>query len=564
MLAADNAPNRGYFTFSDGKTSLAAEFIVRQPYQGPMTDAHAHAFGTSRWIVDAFESYHRAGVDKVIFFGGDSALEAHRSRPDWIVPSFGIVRYMNRTGSLEDVERALKSGFPWIGEATLRHCLSGPGAFTNTPADDPIALQIYDLCAKYQAPITIHQDDSSSSEYIGAYEELERAFAHSPNCIFVFHGWWPGEGHLSFKKMEEIIINYPNVYIELAGRLETSGSSGSERFLGETSQDTLAYPDGKIRGDWRRLFEKYPERFINGFDLNSPPVFTFEEIKIRVDYFRKLFGQIDQAAAEMINYKNVEDLLARRVCLMNVSLSSESVKVGDPLTITARLRNMGGNPLGNETVAFFLEGSDGKTVSLGEAKTDKAGLAVLSYAVNVGGGSYWVVVSHPESSSYAYRSARNKLIVNQPITTASISTISATTTESQKKCIIATAAYGSELAPEFQFLRTFRDDVVMSTQSGRAFMNVFNNWYYSFSPQVANVISESQLLRNTAKASLYPLIGALWISASLQSVLAFNPELATVMAGLVASTLIGLVYLSAPMLLISMLLPWRWRSRRKI
>jgi len=560
MLAADNAPNRGYFTFSDGKTSLAAEFIVRQPYQGPMTDAHAHAFGTSRWIVDAFESYHRAGVDKVIFFDGDSALEAQRSRPDGIVASFGIVRYMNRTSSLEDVERALKSGFPWIGEATLRHTLP---MFTNTPADDSIALQIYDLCAKYQAPITIHQDDSSSSEYIGAYEELEKAFAHSPNCIFVFHGWWTGEGHLSFEKMEKFIINYPNVYIELAGRLETGAASGPERFLGGTSQDTLAYPDGEIRGDWRRLFEKYPERFINGFDLNSQPVFTFEEIKIRVDYFRKLFGQIDQKAAEMINYKNVEDLLAKRICLMNVSLSSGSVKVGDPLTVTARLRNIGASPISNETVAFFLEGSDGKTTALGEAKTDKAGLVVLNCAVNVGGGSYWVVASHPESGSYAYRSARNKLTVNQPVTTASVSTVSATTTEPQKKCIIATAAYGSELAAEVQFLRSFRDDVIMSTESGRAFMNVFNKWYYSFSPQVANVISSNQLLRDAAKTSLYPLIGVLSTSASMQSVLAFNPELATITAGLVASALVGLVYLFPPMFLISTLTPWRLRSRQE-
>jgi CBS-domain-containing membrane protein len=84
-------------------------------------------------------------------------------------------------------------------------------------------------------------------------------------------------------------------------------------------------------------------------------------------------------------------------------------------------------------------------------------------------------------------------------------------------------------------------------------MNVFNNWYYSFSPQVANVISENQLLRDTVKTSLYPLIGVLSTSTSVQSVLAFNPELATVMAGLVATTLVGVVYLFPPMLLISVI-----------
>jgi len=255
----------------------------------------------------------------------------------------------------------------------------------------------------------------------------------------------------------------------------------------------------------------------------------------------------------------VEDLLAKRICLMNVSVSAEPVKVGDMLTVTARLWSMGANPISNETVAFFLEGSDGQTVSLGESKTDKAGFAVLNCAVNVGGGSYWVVASHPESGSYAYRSARSKLTVNQPVTTS----ISTTTTEPQKKCIIATAAYGSELAPEVQFLRSFRDNVAVSTQGGKAFMTVFNKWYYSFSPQAASVISESQLLRNMVRASLYPLIGVLTVSTGIWSALAVNPELTTIAAGLVASALVGLVYLFPPMLLISALLPWRLRSRRR-
>jgi len=561
-LTIDKAPNRGYFTFSDGKMSLTPEFTVKQPYQGPMTDAHVNPATTkASRIMEIMDVLHQAGYDKAIFMSYEGVLAAYVQRPNEIIPSF-YVPYMNRTSSVLDVENALQLGFKWVGEALLRH-RRGLGT---TPADYPTALQIYGLCAKYQVPITIHQD---SEEYKDAYKELERAFALKPQCIFIFHGGNLDSSELTMADMERILETYPNVYIEIGAEMEVPTSYDKNRhpltlkFLGGTESDKFAYIDGRIRERWRVFFEKYSERIINGNDFCTESVFTVEQVKIRNDYFRRLFGQIDQKAAERINYKNVEDLLTRRVCLMNVSLSSESVKVGDMLTITARLRSMGASPISNETVAFFLEASDGKTVSLGEAKTDKAGLAVLNYAVNVGGGSHWVVASHPESSSYAYRSARNKLTVNQPVTTASISTISATTTESQKKCIIATAAYGSELASEVQFLRSFRDDVVMSTQSGRAFMNLFNNWYYSFSPQVANVISESQLLRNTVKASLYPLIGMLTVSACIQSALASNPELATIMAGLVASALVGLVYFFPAVFLISVLTSWRLRSRRK-
>jgi len=138
-----------------------------------------------------------------------------------------------------------------------------------------------------------------------------------------------------------------------------------------------------------------------------------------------------------------------------------------------------------------------------------------------------------------------------------------TTTEPQKKCIIASVAYGSELAPEVQSLRTFRDSIVTSTQSGRAFMSVFNKWYYSFSTQVANAISGNPPLRDAVKTSLYPLIGVLSASANIQSTLAINPELATVMTGLVASALMGLVYLFQPMLLVSTLMPWRSRDKER-
>ncbi|HUU49295.1 MAG TPA: fibronectin type III domain-containing protein, partial [Nitrosopumilaceae archaeon] len=47
-------------------------------------------------------------------------------------------------------------------------------------------------------------------------------------------------------------------------------------------------------------------------------------------------------------------------------------------------------------------------------------------------------------------------------------------------CLIATAAYGSEMAPQVQFLREIRDNKVMSTESGVSFMTGFNQFYYSF------------------------------------------------------------------------------------
>ncbi|MDQ3975348.1 MAG: hypothetical protein M3264_02375, partial [Thermoproteota archaeon] len=49
----------------------------------------------------------------------------------------------------------------------------------------------------------------------------------------------------------------------------------------------------------------------------------------------------------------------------------------------------------------------------------------------------------------------------------------------QSQCLIATAAFGSELTPQVQYLRHFRDHYILSTASGTAFMKVFDSVYYS-------------------------------------------------------------------------------------
>jgi len=117
------------------------------------------------------------------------------------------------------------------------------------------------------------------------------------------------------------------------------------------------------------------------------------------------------------------------------------------------------------------------------------------------------------------------------------------------RCLIATATYGSELSPEVQFLRNFRDRTVFPTFAGKAFIPVFNAWYYSFSPVVAKAIADYPLIQAIARILLYPLIGILHLSAATYSILSFNPELAVLVAGLVASSLIGAIYFSPFMVL---------------
>jgi len=78
-------------------------------------------------------------------------------------------------------------------------------------------------------------------------------------------------------------------------------------------------------------------------------------------------------------------------------------------------------------------------------------------------------------------------------------------------CLIATAAYGSELAPQVQQLRELRDNQLLQTEYGKSFMTGFNQWYYSFSPTIANWERESPIFKEAVKIAITPMISSLSI-----------------------------------------------------
>ena len=78
-------------------------------------------------------------------------------------------------------------------------------------------------------------------------------------------------------------------------------------------------------------------------------------------------------------------------------------------------------------------------------------------------------------------------------------------------CLISTATFGSELAPQVQMLREIRDNKLLVTESGSAFMSGFNSLYYSFSPTIADWERESPVFREAVKITLTPLITSLSI-----------------------------------------------------
>lgn len=214
--------------------------------------------------------------------------------------------------------------------------------------------------------------------------------------------------------------------------------------------------------------------------------------------------------------------------------------------INVNARNDGSETATNPIVIATLYDKDGKVVAVGEALAEGGDRVTdLSPGQNAGFG---VVISERLQT---YKAARFSLVADsdQYVSEAMTAEAAGVGVSSNKDftgtnsgCLIATAAFGSELAPQVQTLRNFRDGIALNTLAGSSFMTVFNGWYYSFRPQVADLERGQPWLKEAVRVSVYPLLGILDLSTQVYDTLAFNGEAAIVGAGLTASALIGLLY----------------------
>ena len=107
-------------------------------------------------------------------------------------------------------------------------------------------------------------------------------------------------------------------------------------------------------------------------------------------------------------------------------------------------------------------------------------------------------------------------------------------------CLIATATYGSELAPQVQQLREIRDNQLLTTPSGTNFMNSFNDVYYSFSPIIADYERENPVFKEMVKVAITPMITSLSLMEYAES------ESEVLGIGISLIMLNGLMYVGIP------------------
>jgi len=127
-----------------------------------------------------------------------------------------------------------------------------------------------------------------------------------------------------------------------------------------------------------------------------------------------------------------------------------------------------------------------------------------------------------------------------------VNAISQFDSENGGGCLIATATFGSELAPQVQQLRELRDNSLLNTESGSAFMESFNDFYYSFSPIIADYERENPVFRELVKIAITPMISSL----SILNYVDMDSEAEVLGYGISLIILNGMMYVGIPAIII--------------
>ncbi len=304
-----------------------------------------------------------------------------------------------------------------------------------------------------------------------------------------------------------------------------------------------SFPDLQVNG-YRGI--------LNGQELTSESIqiddFTYEDKRLVhfVISNSKLVSMADSAKGDKAVFtlsaleipKFPMDLFSNNEkYLWQLSWGPEIIRTGAPTTFVMNLQNPTTGDLVRNSSFDFVLTKDGEEVHRQRLSSN---LGTYSYQYTfLQPGTYRLAAQNINGEP---ESAQIDLVVLQGTATGTSSS-QPQPSQQPSGCLIATAAFGSELTPQVQFLRGFRDNYILQSSSGSAFMNTFNTVYYSFSPQVADYERQQPWLQATVKTGLYPLFSVLLASEKVFS-FAGGGEAGTILAGTTASTLIGAVYVS--------------------
>ncbi|MFT5113733.1 MAG: putative TIM-barrel fold metal-dependent hydrolase [Parasphingorhabdus sp.] len=245
----------------------------------PIVDAHIH-YSHDAWQVlppaKAVEILRRAGL-KHAFVSSSSdegTQKLYNEAPDLVVP---VLRPYRKRGEL----------YSWVRDETVLDMLkdriennryAGIGEFHAFGEDIelPVLQGVIDLALKHSLFLHAHSD----------MDAVERIFARSPDAVVL----WAHSGFDDPGDIAKMLETYPNLWTDLAFRSEHAH-------------------DDEVTEEWRKLFDRFPERILLGTDTYTPERWFY--VEDNAQWSRGWLANLPAEMAEKIAWKNAEDLLSR-------------------------------------------------------------------------------------------------------------------------------------------------------------------------------------------------------------------------------------------------------------
>jgi len=210
----------------------------------------------------------------------------------------------------EYAEELLRRGAAGFGEMAVEH-FAGATPYQFAPPDHPLFLLLADIAAQHDVPMDLHMEavprtmplprDLKSPPNPPQLREnipgFERLLAHNPRAKIIWaHLGSDGTGYRTPELCRRLLEKHSNLYMEI----KLDPKAPGKNFL---------MAGGKIKPEWLKLFEDFPDRFIIGSDQHYPEPNgpqRWEEVVL-------LFNQLPANLRKKIGTENVAHVYDARL-----------------------------------------------------------------------------------------------------------------------------------------------------------------------------------------------------------------------------------------------------------
>jgi predicted TIM-barrel fold metal-dependent hydrolase len=170
------------------------------------------------------------------------------------------------------------------------------------PADHPLMLLLADIAAEHNVPIDLHmeavQQDMDSNlkapnppRLHANFAALERLLSHNPRAKLIWaHAGQDNTGYRSPELMRPLLMRHPNLYMEIKYDPNALG------------KNPPVDANGKLKPEWLKLYEDFPNQFIIGSDQHYDPPSTVPLARAQAN--AKLLDQLPAALRQKIAIEN--------------------------------------------------------------------------------------------------------------------------------------------------------------------------------------------------------------------------------------------------------------------